>query len=515
MRATIRAMFLLVVLPATAGMLQAGEKFDPESRAKAIAPFIDQTTVAVAHVDLSRFDVRPFVDFAVALIYPSGNWERISGAVNGVLEGARDAGCDELYAVVTLARPDDPFFLVVPIPEGADEETLKATLEKWSSLGFKRVHGALFLGWTDWLETYGPDPRPDLARAFAAAGDTAGQLVVVPPAHTARVLQEILPTLPDEVGGGPITVLTRGVRWAAAGADGPPKTSFRLTIQSEDDQAAAALRKKWIELFPRVTSLELIRHSVPKALEPYVTEAAGLFTPRVEGDRLVLALTQEQMAALMPVITHVRDATVGPAHSCSHLRRIGGAMYDYRRKHGGRLPPAAGYGADGKPTLSWRVQILPFLGEAEQKLYEEFHLDEPWDSPHNRKLIPRMPDVYRSPGSKLEEKGITSYLVVVGDETVFPGREGLSTGEIKDGLSRTLLVVEVPDGRAVPWTKPEDLPFEPEQLAKTLGGPFEGGFHALFANGINVRFLRVPIDPETLRALSTRAGGESVDVSGL
>ena len=52
----------------------------------------------------------------------------------------------------------------------------------------------------------------------------------------------------------------------------------------------------------------------------------------------------------------------------------------------------------GKPLLSWRVHLLPVLGE--ESLYRQFHLDEPWDSEHNRKLIPSMPDVLRSPASQ-------------------------------------------------------------------------------------------------------------------
>lgn len=71
------------------------------------------------------------------------------------------------------------------------------------------------------------------------------------------------------------------------------------------------------------------------------------------------------------------------------------------------LPPAV-HSKDGKPLLSWRVLVLPYIEE--DKLYREFHLDEPWDSPHNKKLLSRMPAVLRSPLSNIADQGRTVYL---------------------------------------------------------------------------------------------------------
>jgi hypothetical protein len=70
------------------------------------------------------------------------------------------------------------------------------------------------------------------------------------------------------------------------------------------------------------------------------------------------------------------------------------ALHNYHDKHG-RLPPAVVYGEDGKPLHSWRVLLLPFIAQGE--LYREFKLDEPWDSPHNLALLPRMPATFAPP----------------------------------------------------------------------------------------------------------------------
>src|SRR5881227_266335 len=71
----------------------------------------------------------------------------------------------------------------------------------------------------------------------------------------------------------------------------------------------------------------------------------------------------------------------------------------------------------GKPLLSWRVAILPQLGK--RPLYQEFRLDEPWDSKHNKALLEKMPDVFRSPRVKLKSKSNTVYQAFHGPDAVF------------------------------------------------------------------------------------------------
>jgi hypothetical protein len=181
------------------------------------------------------------------------------------------------------------------------------------------------------------------------------------------------------------------------------------------------------------------------------------------------------------------------------------AMHNYESEHG-RLPPAVVYGEDGEPLYSWRVLILPYVEQG--PLYERFHLDEPWDSPHNIQLLPEMPAIYSLPGRKkaLLPPHHTICHVFVGPATPFEDPDGVLLKAITDGTSNTLLIVEA--GQPVPWTKPEDLTYAPDRPLPDLRGPFRDGIRVSFADG-HTEFIRAGTDEATLRAMITRNGDET------
>jgi uncharacterized protein (TIGR03067 family) len=196
------------------------------------------------------------------------------------------------------------------------------------------------------------------------------------------------------------------------------------------------------------------------------------------------------------------------AGSATNLKQIGLAMHNY---HDARraLPAAAIYSKDGKPLLSWRVALLPYLEQ--QNLYKAFKLDEPWDSEHNKKLLDKMPRVFAPAGVDLKPH-TTMYRVFVGPGAAFEGTSGQRLTGFTDGTSNTILVVEAAE--AVPWTKPDELPFDPKGKLPKLGGHFKGGFNVLLADG-SVRGVRADFDPQLLRAAITRNGGEVLDFDKL
>jgi hypothetical protein len=136
------------------------------------------------------------------------------------------------------------------------------------------------------------------------------------------------------------------------------------------------------------------------------------------------------------------------------------------------LPPQARHGPDGRPLLSWRVLILPFVEGGD--LYKKFKLDEPWDSPHNLKLLPQMPRTYAPfDGSRAPGPGMTFYQVFVGPGTAFEGSKGLRLrDDFPNGLGKVILIAEAAE--AVPWTKPQDLVYRADRPLPGLGGLWKG-----------------------------------------
>ena len=175
-------------------------------------------------------------------------------------------------------------------------------------------------------------------------------------------------------------------------------------------------------------------------------------------------------------------------------------MQDYASANDNKLPAAAVYDKDGKPLLSWRVTLLPYIEQG--SLYKEFHLDEPWDSDHNKKLLAKMPTTFVPPDSQAFKDHETFFQAFVGKDTVWSGV--FSIGNIPDGTSNTILFVEAK--KAVPWTKPEDISLDAGKLLPKLGGLSEGGFMAALCDG-SVRFFPATMKEETLRIWATLANG--------
>jgi hypothetical protein len=167
------------------------------------------------------------------------------------------------------------------------------------------------------------------------------------------------------------------------------------------------------------------------------------------------------------------------------------------------FPAAVIIGPDGKTPHSWRVEILPYIEQIE--LYKAYKMDEPWDSPNNKKVLAKMPRVFSATPN--QPSTVSSYYVLSGKETAFPGEQAIRIADITDGTSNTILAVE--SKRDIPWTKPEDLEYDPKKPLPKFGGFYPEGFNAALCDG-SVRFLSNAIAEQVMRALITRSGGEVI-----
>jgi hypothetical protein len=190
------------------------------------------------------------------------------------------------------------------------------------------------------------------------------------------------------------------------------------------------------------------------------------------------------------------------------MRRLGLAIANYEATYGW-LPGNAIRSADGKPLLSWRVAILPYIEQ--QNLYVQFHLDEPWDSEHNKKLIAKMPPIFSSGNDKLSAQKKTVYLAPVGKNTIFePDGQKVRIADITDGTSNTIMLVRAADQAAI-WTKPDDLNFDPDKPLAGLERPGMNYFLALMGDG-STKLISNNLPAKSLAAAFTRNDGIPVDL---
>ena len=205
------------------------------------------------------------------------------------------------------------------------------------------------------------------------------------------------------------------------------------------------------------------------------------------------------------------DLAAARKRGADNFRAVARAVLEYVHDKKGPVPPPAVLGPDGRPLYSWRVLVLPYLGE--KRLYEQFRLDEPWDGPHNKGLLAKMPEVFAPARGKPREAGFTFCQAVVGPGAGWEPRQRLRyPGSYPDGTYGTVMLAEAAE--AVPWSKPADLPYDPQKPLPRFGGLFPDGFHVAMWNG-DTRFFKRDFDQRQMRNVLTRAGGEVMDFANL
>lgn len=307
------------------------------------------------------------------------------------------------------------------------------------------------------------------------------------------------------------------VQAVLAEADGPAVIAYQDTprlvrsvypwVQLGGQMLAAGLRKEGFDIdMTALPSAESIVKHLRPAVSTVTHRRDGFYCvtrQSLPGGGNFAAAVPIGAGLLIPAITQARFAARS-AGDQNNLRQITLAFHNYEAANG-RFPTDV-YSEDGKPLLSWRVQLLPYL-ESPQ-LFDQIRMDEPWDSEHNRQIAARMPDVYRSSTGD-GRPGTTRFVALAGEKTLHPGNRRLGFRDVTDGTSNTLLYVQANQEAAVDWMKPADLQYNPQKPLAGLQNEF-GHFLGSMCDGRTRKFsLQMPAD--TMNSLVTPAGGEIVD----
>jgi hypothetical protein len=503
-----------------------------DNDAAALEPYVNDDTFFAAYLDVlapeeakggddfSLFAGLPFEDDD-SLVPTLLNIEKLIRSTNAVDSVHVVAGLGD---VTTQGGP----LLVFQVSEGKTAkdvatflQSIKATKHAAALDIETRVAGenAVLVGKAATLARYAKSEKRDRddligpLRRLSTEGAVFAA-VFCPGPDFRRVVRELWPQLPGVLAPlkGDLADKWRHLEVGIATSPGPRPT---FALQASDAQSAQTFVELWNKLpmaFEPMTELGDRRHEMKTYLQPIVDQVQ----PRIEGTRAIVDFNASETQ-----LTAFRKALGDAAHAMTESNRrqrrfrqfkeMTIAMLNYHDTQK-QLPASAEFrDKDGKPLLSWRVAILPYLDEID--LYKQFHLDEPWDSPHNRTLISKMPSIYADPDSNLKElrdAGKTTYQVPVAPETVFHGKEGIAYRDIADGTSKTVLIVEVEPLRAVEWTKPRDWEVDMQNPLEGVAREDRKVFTAGFADG-HVQAIPVDADPAKLRGLLTRSGQEVFD----
>lgn len=565
---------LLIAMTSTLAQAQEPDTARRDRVLAAAAPYIDRETVFLGYIDLDTAWGDGAQRGLVTLLGPEGNQFAAHpgfGMAKQAVKQFQEAGAEEVVFTLSLLdihAEGGPVAIVTtsdPAQSHKVEQMVKSFIafdtrnEGVRAESLRDARGSIVVaspGTLERMKGLTPVARPTLTEPLANLLDdpnaNGAGLVTSMGSDARRVVRELFPRLPapfDKVTG---TLLADDIKYDTIAVGKPPEWSIRWEIETRHADAATTLKEaaeaglKLLAKFdpqgksskPYTGPVDVPTESLnsPPGPNPQVAEIVRRISAALEikkeGARLVVEvdhgsqLTQDLVKHVLgPAVQDARNAA-RRSQQMNNFKQVALALLNFHdtQKH---FPAASAIvDKDGKPLLSWRVAILPYLGE--QQLFEKFRVDESWDSEHNLKLAKEMPAVFADPRHpELAAEGKTTVMLPVHTEGVFRplGQVGaplerqilgkkffLAQGrlfkEITDGTSNTMMAVEVAPERAVVWTRPDDWQVDLENPLEGLASPgrktvvfamFDGSAHALDVPSTDVKYLR---------ALITRAGGE-------
>ena len=434
--------------------------------------FVNATTIVVAKIDSNRIDL------------PESLTKKLAEDKNKLLQRGANPINQTLQELISVLNGES-VFIAVDIPYSSAQSPVRLFVRNKPELDQKKLFEQLSrFQFTkpavqgDYLcfsiiqssesaskiaitENTMTAARPDLQIAMQTVEEFPVKILVMPPEYIWQTFRDLMPTIPAKFGGGPSSLLTEGVRWTAIGID-PSKLQLQAITQSKSTEAASAFASHFPKLMESLAGQ--LRSPIAKS---GVEQLLPLVKSIVKGDRMTISIDGlPELDQSVALLASAMEQMLGPMTNqikMERFKQIGLAIHNFESTYKVLPPTKEGRDADGKSILSWRVHILPFLGQME--LYSQFRLKEPWNSEHNLKLLDKMPDVYKSFPSGLDsfsdlKTGYTTFLAPVGDDTIFGGTKPVKFGDIKDGSSNTIWLVEVKTEFAKPWTAPEDYVFD-------------------------------------------------------
>jgi hypothetical protein len=478
---------------------------------------VTDEVVTVATVDLTQAKLPQLIKWGIESgLVPKaeiGNVKFTATAAQGAISGLVDSGVQRITIFLQISDlSTEPSIWVATISNSANqEEALEALSSVADMLPIRSkalvLRGEMVVGAPDkeTAQQWAADtlPRPEFSAVWRELTTHQVGVAVMGNADTRRVVRELLPQLPAPFEEATGELVADRVRWGGVQIDLPPKADAKVVVHSTDSESA--------QVCQRLVSA-IMEYSVDQAHAEFRETAGQMILdqlkPTVDDKRVLIDLNPFlNKERLVPLVTAVRGLNAGPQRQ-NNLKQVMLGLLNYESAKQS-FPQNAIYSDAGRPLLSWRVAILPYLGE--QELYKKFRLDEPWDSPHNRRVSRDMPECYSDPENEHHNVNWrTMVQVPFGERMLFQGKEATKFIDVKDGSSNTIALVYTNPSKAVYWTKPSDWEVD---LNNPLDGLKRDGDQTAvvaFADS-SVHIISVDMPKQDWKALLTRDGGEVVN----
>ncbi len=400
-------------------------------------------------------------------------------------------------------------------PEAAKQQEIESKLKSFGIVSIDKQDGY----WL--LNRYGGKSKPtqaasrtEIELALKSVDDSDIQVAFALPGHVQRALIENYESIEESWGGG------SAQQWASAFKSMSiglwlKNSKLKIVFQVQDSTAAKSAAARLPIVLTKLAPM--VEQKFGEAMSNLVLKAAKA-QPRISSSQIEIELAMDQGGSLASIIAETFMGELPRSTKMNHMRQIGLAIHNFYSAYQCLPPSAKQRDASGKPKLSWRVHILPYLGTEGEELYKQFHLDEAWDSPHNKALLVKMPEVFSDTNLSAgfgnlisNQAGYTVFLAPVGKGTIFGGNEVVTFNRVQDGTSNTAMLVEVAASKAVPWTAPDDYQFDPQSPMSGLNIDRQGNFLVLFGDG-SVRALNKSIGNEMLINLFDMNDGKVIDL---
>jgi hypothetical protein len=484
-----------------------------------ITSFVDDTTFVVLYTNIGKLD---WVDIskrtADIMQVPEADRNEMQKGMKSSQELLQKLKISEFYLIYGSGDFPEVPALIFPTVEGRDAklmtELFAEVMGGKQTMTLKTIRGFDCLGSAAGLEKIQSRKsveRKDFAKCFDGIEEGAQIGVFCPSDGVRTIFESVAPELPKQLGGGSTKKITRGIDFIRLIADESNPFQLQLDVKANNAETTKFLTglldqaKALLPMAPVAdeTGEKPLKEANPAMLKVWL----DLLTPKVEGNQIQMKLNVEKEGkAVMAVFNPT--AAAARQQSTNNVKQILLAAHNYESANG-KFPGDILDKKTGKPLLSWRVAILPYIEQ--NALYSNFKLDEPWDSPNNKPFSDMVIKVYRSPFQKKEAHNLTTYQTPVGKKLGWTDttKKGVRIVDFTDGTSNSILLFETKDEVAVPWAKPADLVIDPKNPAKDwrlIGGK---GYILGFADG-SVRFGSGKTPALSLYQMLTRDGGEVV-----